>query len=120
MPPKTGKSYYRIFDVRGMQDRHRTFAGHAEIPVTVRYRSGRCPPVSGLETVIRCFFGDDHVVYMRFGEARRCDTDKFGLGLELPNVFAAGVTHARTESADKLRNNVRDRSFERDASHEAF
>src|SRR5262245_53073807 len=75
---------------------------------------------SRFEPIIRRLFCNDHVVNMRFPETSRSDAAELCLFLELFDRAAAGIAHARAQTADKLRDHLGDRALVRDAALDAF
>src|SRR5574343_969415 len=66
--------------------------------------------ISGLfDVVVRGFFGDLHIMHMRFTHTRRCDLYKLCLLVHIGNGGAAQITHRRTQTAHQLMNHSQDR-----------
>src|SRR5690554_8180392 len=53
-------------------------------------------------TVVWCFFGDLHVVNVRFGNTGTGDLDELGPGAHFLNVAAAGVAHGGPQAPHQL------------------
>ena len=70
--------------------------------------------------IVRCFFGDLHVVDVGFSHASAGDAHKLRLGTHLLDVGAAGVTHRGTQTAHQLVNDRGERPFVRNATFDAF
>src|SRR5947208_16001175 len=78
-----------------------------------------------LNSVIRGFLGDLHVVHMRLADARRRDFDKFGTTAHLVDRRAAAVAHRGPDSAHELMDHCREGALVRHAAldtlrHELF
>src|SRR5579885_2957214 len=77
--------------------------------------------VSGLlQTIVRSFLRDDHVVDVRLLESGGADADEARLLVKLADVAAARVAHAGAQAADELRHHVGERALVGDAPLDAF
>src|SRR5579859_7121577 len=72
------------------------------------------------QPVVRRFTRDYHVVHMAFTQAGAADADEARLLLQLGNRLGAAITHAGTQSADQLKNHLRQRAAIRHAALDAF
>ena len=70
--------------------------------------------------VIHRFLRDHDVVSMAFFQATSGDPNERGLGAEFLQRFRPEVTHAGTETADKLENHIAQRTAEWHAAFHAF
>src|SRR5438046_2362140 len=76
-------------------------------------------PVS-LNSIIRGFLGDLHVVHMRLAYARRSDFDEFGTTAHLVDRRAAAIAHRGPYSAHELMDHCRQRALVRHAALDAL
>src|SRR6266705_5537978 len=70
--------------------------------------------------IIRCFFGDDHVVNVALAQARRCDPNESRLLMELGDRSAAAIAHSGAQSSNQLVDERSERAFVWDSSFDAL
>src|SRR6478609_8439289 len=70
--------------------------------------------------IIRCLFGDRHIVRVRFAEGGAGDADELATLLYIADGGGASVAHRRAEAADHLVHRFGKRTAEGDTSLDAL
>src|SRR3954454_8686028 len=61
--------------------------------------------------VVRCLFGDRHVVRMALDQAGHRNADEARIAAQRLNILRADIAHARSQPADQLEQRVAERAF---------
>ncbi|BBG30506.1 cation/multidrug efflux pump [Zymobacter palmae] len=72
------------------------------------------------DVVVRCFFGDLHVVDVGFREASTGDAYELGLGAHFVDGAATGIPHGSAQTTHQLVNDGRHSTFVRNAAFDTF
>src|SRR5438876_5071101 len=73
-----------------------------------------------LDSVVRRFLDDLHVMHMRFAHARRRDLDELAARSQLIDRATTAIAHRRAQSAHQLVDDIEKRPFVWNATFDAF